>query len=799
MDAFRHDLRSGVRALIRRPAFSALAILTLAAGIGLNAVVFTAANALFLKGAAGAHLPDAGWIFRTTRGAGTGALSIRDVEAIERATRTFASVAAEGRMPLALAWKGQTDRIWALLVTRRYFDVIDERPLAGRTFGTSDADGRAVLVAERFWRDRFGDAPLSGQTLTLNGVDVAIVGVIADDHKGPGGLFTPDVWVPLDARHAMQLPRSLDAADHRWLTAFGRLASNAAPAAARGELDAILAAQPGAAVDEGGAFVLFRDRHPDARALQWAGLVALTTVGLVLLIACFNVAGLLMARALERTREMAVRRALGAGPWRLARMLLAESLVLSAAAGLAAVILAYWSGSLLGAFALPSPIPQRLDLRPDVALLLFVTALVAVAGVLPALAPVLQAMRVDVTRALKADSAGGGRPARARSLFVTLQVAGATLFLVLAVLFGATFLSALRVDIGFEADRALTAQVQPALQGFSADEGRAFVDAYVERLRHTPGILSAGAGDRMSFYVGRPDVTRVSTVTSSCAADDCTPADTYHVGDGYFDALGIPIVAGRALLKDDVVTGRGVVVSARLADTLWPGASAVGQPLRLARENRIVEVVGVAGDIIHRSMHESPARALYLPITSEAYAGAVTVVARTAGDPASLMGIARTGWTALDSRLPVPVVETMADRLRMPLWPARVAAWFFGVCSGLAVLLATVGLFAAIVYAAAQRTREFGIRAAIGASASRIGRLVFRDGLALALPGVVMGCVAAWTLARLSGARLSGIDTGAPAVYAAVAAVQLTVALAACLLPARRAARVDPIRALRVD
>lgn len=797
MDAFRHDLRGGLRTLWRRPAFSALAILTLAAGIGLNAVVFSAANALFLKSSAGAHLPDAGWIFRTTRGAGTGALSIADVEAVTRDARTLALVAAEGRMPLALQWQEQTDRIWALLVTRSYFDVIDERPRAGRTFTASDADARAVLVSERFWRDRFGDTALSGQTLTLNGVDMAIIGVIDEGHRGPGGLFTPDVWAPLDARHAMQLPASLDDVDNRWLVGVARLAPGVTPAAARGELEAVISAQPDAADDAGASFVLFRDRHPEARALRWAGIIALAAVGIVLLIACFNVAGLLLARSLERTREMAVRRALGAGPLRLARQLLAESLVLSGAAGIAAIVLAYWSGSLLAAFALPAPIPQRLDLRPDLTLLLFVTALVTVAGVLPTLAPALQAMRVDVTRALKADTAGGGRPGKTRSAFVTLQVAGSTMFLVIAVLFGATFLSALRVDTGFEDARALVVQVEPTLQGFTPDDSRARVEAYVDRLRQTPGVVSAGSGDRVSFYVGRANVARVSTVDSACTPDDCPRADTYRVADGYFDALGVPIVAGRPLTRDDVRIGRGAVISARLAQDLWPGVSPIGQPLRLALENRTVEVVGVAGDIIHRNMHEAPVRALYLPITAATYADAVTIVARTAADPAAITPAARDAWRALDARLPAPAVQTMTERLSLPLWPARVAAWFFGVCSGLAVLLATVGLFGAIAYAAAQRTREFGIRAAVGASAARLGRLVVGDGLALALPGVVIGAAGAWLLARAAGARLPGVDTGDVLLYASVAAAQLGVAMAACLWPARRAAQADPIRALR--
>ena len=800
MDGFRHDLRGALRALTRRPGFSAVAILTLAAGIGLNAVAFTAVNALFLQGAAGSHLPDAGWIFRTARGQSTGPLSIEDVDALAREVRSFESVAAEGRMPLALSWQGQTDQAWALLVSRTYFDVIDERAITGRPFNAaSGADSRAVIVGERFWRDRFGDASLSGQTITLNGVDFGIIGIIDQGHKGPGGLFSPDVWVPLEARHAMQLPASLDDPSSRWLLGLGRLRPGTAPATARGELQAYFANRPDAEDGEGASFVLFRDRHPEARGLRWLGLIGMSAVVIVLLIACFNVAGLLLARSLERAREMAVRRALGAGTLRLARQLLTENLVIAAAAGVAAVILAFWSGSLLGSFAIPAPIPQRLDLRPDGALLAFVAVLVAVAGALPAVAPALQAMRVDVVHALKGDSAGGGKPSKARGYFVALQVAGSTLFLAIALLFGASFASTLTTDPGFEKEHALVIQVKPSLQGLSAAETRATIDGYVAALAATPGVTHVGFGDRMSFYVGYSRLERLATAQSTCIGDECPAADSYRVSAGYFDALGIPLVGGRALTADDVKHGRGAVVSARLAGELWPGRSPLGQPLRLTRTNTTVEVVGVAADVKHRMMHEAPVRAIYLPISGDDYRDAVTIVARTSVPPASIAPAARQTWRALDARLPVPAVQTMRERLALPLWPVRTGAWFFGICGALAVLLATVGLFGAIAYAVAQRTREFGIRAAIGASAAILERLVLRDALVLAGPGVVIGLAAAWLLARAAGSRLPGVDTADPAVYAAVAALQLIVALAACVWPARRAGRTDPMLSLRAD
>ena len=800
MDGFRHDLRGALRALIRRPAFSALAILTLAAGIGLNAVAFTAANALFLQGAAGSHLPDAGWIFRTTRGQGTGALSIEDVGALERDTRSFAAIAAEGRMPLALSWQGQTDQAWALLVSRSYFDVIDERAITGRTFNAaSELDSRAVVVGERFWRDRFGDAALSGQTITLNGVDFGIIGVIGQDHKGPGGLFSPDVWVPLEARHAMQLPASLDDPSNRWLLALGRLHPGVAVSAARGELESHFAGRPGTEDGASASFVLFRDRHPEARGMRWLGLIGMSAVVIVLLIACFNVAGLLLARSLERAREMAVRRALGAGTARLARQLLTENMVLAAAAGLAALFLAFWSASLLGAFAIPAPIPQRLDLRPGGALLAFIAILVVVAGALPAVAPALQAMRADVVHALKGDSAGGGKPSKARGYFVALQVAGSTLFLAIALVFGASFVSTLTTDPGFEQEHALVIQVEPSLQGLSAADARAIIDAYVDALAATPGVTGVGSGDRMSFYVGRSRLERVATAQSACTGADCPAADSYRVASGYFEALGVPLVAGRALTAEDVKHGRGAVVSARLANELWPGRSPLGQPLRLADTNTTVEVIGVAADVKHRMMHEAPVKAIYLPMTDADYRDAVTIIARTSVPPSTVAPAARETWRALDARLPAPAVQTMRERLALPLWPVRTAAWFFGVCGALAVLLATVGLFGAIAYAVAQRTREFGIRAAIGASAAMLERLVLRDALRLAGPGVVIGLAAAWLLARAAGSGLAGVDAANPAVYAAVAGLQLLVAIAACLWPARRAGRADPMLSLRGD
>lgn len=797
MDAIRHDLRHAVRALGRRPGFSALAIVTLAIGMGLNAVAFSAANALFLKRHAGAQLPDAGWIFRTSRGDATAPVSIPDVEAVAREARSVSMVAAEGRLPLALSWAGQTEEVWSLLVTRNYFDVLDDDPVLGRRFSAQPgADERAVMVSERFWKARFGDRAPSGQTLTLNGVDFGVIGVVGLDHLGPGGLFDPDVWVPLEARHAMRLPKNIDAPEHNWLQAIGRLAPGATVAAARGELDAIFTAAPGSTPASGGTFVLLRDRHPDARGLRWLGAVALGAVGLVLLIACFNVAGLLLARSIERSREIAVRRALGAGAARLVRQLLTENLVLAMAAGGLAVVLAYWSSTLLSAFAIPAPIPQRLDMRPDLTVAAYIAALVLIAGVLPGLAPALQAMRVSVVPALKGESDGSGRPSRTRNTFVVLQVAGSTLCLTIALLFGASFVSTLTMDPGFEKENALVVQVDPSLQGFSPAETRTLVDRYLASLNQTPGVVAAGAGDRMSFYVGFATRQRVAAAGSTCAGADCPGAETYRVGPRYFDALGIPIVAGRPLTEADQPLPRAVV-SARLAADLWPGAPAVGQTLRLDATGRMVEVVGVAADIKHRTMHETPAAALYLPLDGDTYTGGLTIVARTAAPPASLAAAARDQWRALDARLPLPSVQTMADRLALPLWPVRTAAWFFGVCGLLAVALATVGLFGVIAYAVAQRTREFGIRAALGATSSALRRLVMRDALWLAAPGVMAGIAAASAVARMGGSRLPGIDAGHPAVYAAVAILQFAVAGAACLWPARRAAKADPLVCLR--
>lgn len=342
-------------------------------------------------------------------------------------------------------------------------------------------------------------------------------------------------------------------------------------------------------------------------------------------------------------------------------------------------------------------------------------------------------------------------------------------------------------------------QVEPSLQGLTAAETRTIVDAFTERLAATPGVVSVGAGDRMSFYVGYAKSERIARPGSPCTDDDCPRADTYKVAPGYFDALGIPLVAGRALTADDVKDGRRAVISANLASELWPGRSPLGQPLRLAGTGETVEVVGVSADIKHRMMHEPPVRALYLPIAADDYRGALTIIARTSVPPAAIASAARDQWRALDARLPLPVMQTMTERLRLPLWPVRTGAWFFGICGALAVLLATVGLFGAIAYAAAQRTREFGIRAAIGASSSALARLVMRDAVWLAAPGVAAGLTAAWMLARAGGSRLAGVDTGDPATYATVAVLQLAVAIAACLLPARRAARVDPILCLRAD
>lgn len=802
MDWSRQDLKFATRALLRRPLMSALAILTLALGLGVNTVAFSAVNAIVFRPF---HIPGSdrtGWVFAGTKADPWGSTSRRVFEEISRQSRTLETVAAEGRAPLALQTSGETSQAWALLVSSHYFDLVPPPLAAGRLLQADDLRPEAVgiMISERFWRRHLAATmDLPGASLILNKQSAKVVGVIADGYQGPGGVFEPDLWVPLDADRQLAIPN----AERAWLSLIARPRANVPAAAISQELTPIVAsASTTPPSDLRIEYVRIADGHPEARAFRPVAVVAMAAVAIVLLIACFNVAGLLLAQSVDRQRDLGVRSALGASRGRLVRQLLTEGLLLGTIAGAAALLVARWSAAILDTFALPAPIPQRIHFATDWRLIAYAVAASLAASVLPTLVPAWQVWHTGLTRWIRASasSAVGGRTqARARRAFLVFQMAGSTVFLIIAAIFGRSFINAYRADTGFDTQHTAVMELTPSQFGYSATRAKELIDTLTDRTARLPGVVAVSASDRVPFFVGFPKQMTVNTDGRDCRTATCPAAMTYAVDDQHIPAMGFTLRAGRMFDRRRADDRDAVVITAAAAEKFWPGQYAVDRQFRDGT-GRTRVVRGVINDVSQRMTRgETPQPYIYRPLEDADFADGLTIVARTSGDPAALIDPMRAALRAIDPTLPPDSVKTMRARMAMPLWPTRTLAGFFGTCSALALLLATVGLFGVTHYVVSQRTREFGVRLAIGASAIDLRRLVLSESLRLIAPGIAIGLLAGSALNALIKSQLIGLERADPRIFAAAIVIEVAVALGAAWLPARRASQTDPLVALRAE
>jgi predicted permease len=807
MDALQHDLKYAIRALLHRPWFSLLAVLTLAVGIGVNAVAYSAINALLRKPMRFPGAEQLGWIQTTGGTSPYNQTSLPDYLDLARENRTFEAIIAEARLPLSLAADGPAEQVWSLIVSANYLETMRARAIIGRTLTEADGRGQdlAVVVSERFWKDRLnGGASLGGRTLALNDTLFSIVGVLPEGFQGPGGLYEPDLWLPLERLPLLKLSPALADRQTPWLTVAGRMKDGVTPAQAqadvRGIMEHLARAHPVTNTGRSVSFLPVTDGVPELRRIARLAWVGLAVVGIVLLIACFNVAALLLTRAAERQREIGVRTALGATRGRIVRQLLVEGLLLASVSGAAALLLAAWSADLLSAFSLPSPIPQRLHFVLDARIVAFTLALIALAGVLPALVPALQASRSDVRQVMGSQPVIGVRRSRVRNVFVLAQVAGSTLFLAAALLFVRSFWNAASFAPGFDVEHTLVLELNAGSFGYDEQRAQSLFGSLVERLRTVSGIEAVALADRAPLSVGFPRTVDLAGDFGDCSGARCRSAIEFGISADHFAALGLPLRAGRELSEQEVRANAPVVVVGEgMAQTLWPGRDPVGQSLRVGRDRRLVEVVGVAADVRDMFAAGAVRSYLYRPLRAGEYADRVSVIVRTAGEPAPFVPIVRQQVQAIDPGLPATGISTTRERMKLPSWPARTAAGFLLVCGTLALGLATVGLFGVTFYTVSQRTREFGVRVALGATPGRVMALVIRDGLMLTVPGVITGIAGALLALRLASRLLVGVGPADPSTYVVTAVLQTAVALVACALPAMRAMRADPMRALREE
>lgn len=811
------DMRYAVRMLARSKGFTAAAMLSIALGVGVNTTIFSFINAALFRPL---PVPRSEELVRLWDG---GASSYPDYAAYRDQTGAFAGLAAYTQRPMSLTSGEETERVWGEIVSGNYFDVLATPPAQGRAFlpeeDRTPGTHPVVVISGRLWKRHFNSDPsLIGKTILLGNHSFTVVGITAEDFVGATVLTPPDLWVPIMSEPLVQPGSvSLTSPDDGWLNLLGRLRPGVTLAQARAatlvtaaRLHQARRARNTGPEDQGGRPVAVEPARglmvsPSGRtATTFIVGLLLTVVTLVLLVACANVANMLLVRAVARRKEIAVRLTLGASRWRIVRQLLTESLLLALAGGGAGLLLSLWSTELLQSLLPQSAdgIRAPLDTTPDVRVFLYTLLISVLTGIVFGLAPALQASKPNLVSALKDEAVGfTWRRLSLRNALVVGQVAVSLLLLVSAGLFIRNLQNTQRANPGFQIENGLMMNYDLGIASYEPERGKLFHEELLARVRVLPGVRSAslaefvplgGGGNKSPLYIeGEAEVLdqldEDSLLSHSAIASD------------YFKTMGIALVAGRDFVESDTASGpQVVIVNETLARRLAPGGNAIGKRLRMDSKGEYREVVGVAKDIKYSQLAEKTPYFVYRPL-SQQYRAQMTLHVRTADDPEAIINQVRAQVRALDPNLPLTEVTTMAEHMRGPLAPARLFAWMSSAFGVLALLLAATGLYGVMAYLVSGRTREFGIRVALGASGKDLLRLIFAEGFALVGVGMLLGLLGSAALTRVLQSMLYDVSTTDPLTFAGVALLLGAVTLVACYIPARRAMKIDPMVALRYE
>ena len=814
LTALRQDLRFAWRMIVKSPLFTTIVVLTLSLGIGLNTAVFSAVEALLLRPLPGVRATnELVQLYRTWPGPELfGSNSIPhfwDVRA--RTKEVFSGATAWSFENVSITASGRPSMAFAQMVSADFFDVLGVPPGQGRYFRADEDEGRGahpvIVLSDAGWKGLFGADPgIVGREVPLNGQNVTVIGIAPPEFGGPMIMVKPALWIPL-----MQLAQvhpgnggaGFEQRGNNNMNIVARLKPGVSADQARARLDALgqelLAEFPDEYKDAGINLVPQDEAgiHPTLRGAQ-VGLsaVVMAVVAILLLIACVNVANLFLARARDRAREMAIRLALGARRAALVRQLLVESLCFSVIAGVAGLLVATWAIALTNGVTLPMDIDFAPDLRLSPMVLLFTVGATVATGVLFGLAPALQATRPSLIPALKGEAPAGEGRSRAAKGLVIAQMALSIILLICAGLFLSNLRSATALDKGFDAVNMLIADVDPSLQGYSRANTEQFYRQISERLMADPQVRAVGLIDNVPLGFSSSD-TDVGIPGYVPAKNEGMSIRYAMVGPGYFSAMGIPLRAGREFtVQDDSGAVRSLVVNERFVQRFWPGQQAIGRTVRTA--GRDYTIVGVVPTGKYQRLGEDPTAFMWFPQTQR-WSWGMSLMIRTTGDPAAYIPSLRGMIGSLDANLPISNVRTMDKHLGISLLPARVTGAALGVFGLLGLLLASVGMYGVMAYSVSQRTREIGVRMAIGAAASDVIRLVMRQGLLLVLIGTVIGLGGAFAASRLLATVLYGGNSLDLTTFTLVPLVLIAVAALATFLPARRAALVDPAITLRSD
>jgi len=804
------DIRYAVRKLSRTPAFTAIAALTLALAIGATTAIFSVIDAVLLK-----PLPfrDPERVVRVTniRDGNRMVSSVPDFLDIRTQSKSYSSVAPiDPQAAMNLTGGSEPERVQAARVGATFWSLLGVTPALGRGFAPnedSQSAGRTVVLSDGLWKRRFGaDRRVVGKTIALDGNTYTVIGVAPPQFSFPD---RPDVWIPLVFGKDDLNPEGRGA---HWMGIIGRLAPNVTVAQATSELVTItrrLEQQyPESNTNMTGAVIPMQEYMVgDVRPALY---VMLGAVAFVLLIACANVANLLLVRAASRESEMAVRTALGAGSWRIVRQLVIESVLLAVVGGVLGTLLALWGVDLLLAMA-PQGLPRINEVTVNASVLLFTAGVTALTGVVFGLFPALHAARANVSGMLKdgmRGSSGGVASRRARNMLVMTEMALAVVLLVGAGLLIRSFGKLLAVDPGFRAERVVTfAIAAPATKYGQYAERRVLASNLMERMKRVPGVQGAAivTGMPLSNIMMRTTAHIVGTPAERPAERKAT--DVAMVTPGYFSTMGISLVSGRDFTDRD---GSGApvvaIVNHEFVKRYFPNENPIGKHIELGWEQDTAstggnmtlggEIVGVVGDVKRRGLSQEVFPETYASFMQPTFSS-FSVVVRSTADPSTVMAAIRAQVRELDRDLPLSELRQVKELVAASVSRPRFYTTILGVFASIALILAAVGIYGVISYAVSLRTRELGIRIALGASGRQVSGLVLQQGVGLAIAGVLIGGAGAYWLTRLLSKLLFGVSATDPLTFLGVAVLLTAIAAVASFVPARRAARVDPLLAMR--
>jgi predicted permease len=819
METFWKDLRYAFRMLLKSPGFTFVAVLALGLGIGANTAIFSVFNGMLWR-----PLPVKDpqqivcMVSKTEAIAGfPRPLSYPDVQDYRQLRTVFSDVLGYTPSPVNFGAEGRPERAWAEMVTGNYFSMLGVEPAIGRTFAPDEGwvPGKDLLMvlSYKFWQKRFaGDPAVIGQSVQINKNAFTIIGVAPQSWRGAYYFLEPDFYIPVTTIGIVD-PTQADVLNKRggtFLRVLGRLqpgVTSAQAMAAAEPLDHRLAQE-------------FPDDHksvsllvmPELSARPEPGLggfmstfalIFMLLVGLVLLIACANVANLILARANGRRKEFATRTALGASRGRMMRQLMTETILLSAFGGILGLIFSRWAALGLMSIHVPTDIPLKLfDLRMDWRIFGFTFFAALITGMVAGLVPSLQASRTNLADTLKAGGRSGGASAghhRFRNALVVSQVAVSLLLLACTGFFIRSLQNSAHVDMGFRIDHTLMMSMDAGLQGYTEERGQQFYKQLSERVRSLPGVRDAAVA---AFIPMGYDNSLVEIFPEGQVIDDkskIVSAIDDEVQPSYFRTAGTPVIQGREFTDaDSARVPKVAIINDTFAQKIWPGQDPLGKIFRTKKDGPPIQVVGVTGTGKYLFLYESPQMFAYFPL-AQSYNSTASLFVYTQGDPQQILPAVREQISQLDASLPVYGVNTMESHVEYgkPLLPARLSAMLVGAFGLLGLVLAMVGVYGVVSYSVSQRTQEIGIRTALGAQRSHILAIILKQGMSMALIGTSVGIVLSFLLFRGLSTVLYGVKSTDFVTLSAVSALLLAVAFAASYIPALRAARVDPVVALR--